>query len=267
MPDNLPPPLGGPPPAEVPLSRSPLVRVLAQASLPGILKISVREEAAKFQEQLRRDYPLFDEESTLELRIGIGAPSVQQQASTAVWRFSDAARNWRVSLAPHSISLEAMKYTSRDEFLARLRTILEQVEAQFAPQITPRIGLRYLDQVSGDALARITKLVRPSMLGLTGDETRPYIQHAISEAQMDVEEGKVMLRWGMLPPNVVIDPGLMTGKPEQTWVLDIDAFDASNRTFDHTALSEAFTALAHRTYAVFRYVVTDDFLRFFGGEI
>lgn len=266
MPNNLPSPLGGEPPAEIPLPRNPLVRVLAQAQLPGILKVSLREEAAKFQELVRRDYPLFDEDATMELRIGVGVSPIQQQVSSSVWRFSDSDRQWRVSLSPNSVSLEAMAYTNRNEFLERLSTVLETIEALFSPQITPRIGLRYLDQISGEGFENITKMVRAGMLGLIGDGTRPHIQHALSEAMMEVEEGMVLLRWGILPPNIVIDPSIMSPRPEQSWILDIDAYDAKPRPFDHVALSEAFTRLAHRSYAVFRYVVTDEFLRFFGGE-
>ena len=82
---------------------------------------------------------------------------------------------------------------------------------------------------------------------------------------MLAEEGQILLRWGILPPNVVIEPTLMDGHPEQTWVLDIDTFSNATHPYQHRLLTDLFTALAHRSYAVFRYVVTDEFLRFFGG--
>jgi len=268
MPETLAAPLGGPPPPEIPLSNSPLVRVLAQVVLPGILKIGMREEATKFQEEVRRAYPIFEEQSGAEVRINLGAamPILQSPNANSIWRFSDASREWRVSLAPAAIALEAMAYRSRADFLRRWSEILEIVQRMFEPQIAQRIGLRYLDQITGDGFANIHTMIRSEMLGMTGESTRRQVTHAVSEALLDAEDASVLLRWGILPPNVVIDPNLMTPHADRSWVLDVDVFALGTRTFDHDALDGAFDVLANRAYAIFRYIVNDDFLSFYGAS-
>jgi uncharacterized protein (TIGR04255 family) len=49
-------------PAEINLPRAHPVRVLAQLRFPGILKIENKGVVAVFQEQIRRDYPLFEQQ-------------------------------------------------------------------------------------------------------------------------------------------------------------------------------------------------------------
>jgi uncharacterized protein (TIGR04255 family) len=100
MPDELPPPLGGPPPSEIALPRAPLERVLAQVAFPGILKIENKDVVASFQEEIRRDYPLFEQDTMQQLmiQVGPGGPAVRQVPAN-LWRFRDADKNWRLSLA------------------------------------------------------------------------------------------------------------------------------------------------------------------------
>jgi uncharacterized protein (TIGR04255 family) len=267
MPDTLPPPLGGPAPAEVPLPRSPLVRVLAQAQLPGILKIALPDEAARFQEELRGDYPLLDREQSSELRIVVGEVPNLQQSSAAVWRFRDLDDAWRISLTPSAVSLEAFAYPSRTEFLGRWSRVLEAVERLYDPKIVERIGIRYLDHVKDEAFDKIASLVRAPMVGLLGDETRPHVVQSVNQALVNAEEGTVLVRWGALGADMVIDPNLMGAHPKPSFILDIDVFAVGRQDFAHQALADAFQGLAQRAYAVFRYAVDDEFLRFYGGEI
>ena len=75
MPD-LPKPLGGRSPRQINLPRAPLVLVLAQTRFPGILKIDNKEAVVPFQDAIRRDYPLFTQETTqqIEIQVGAGGP-------------------------------------------------------------------------------------------------------------------------------------------------------------------------------------------------
>ena len=61
-------PLFGDEPDRVHLERAPLVRVLAQVRFPKILKISDDTHIADFQEQIRRDYPLFAKDQGQNIR-------------------------------------------------------------------------------------------------------------------------------------------------------------------------------------------------------
>ncbi|MGD8207441.1 MAG: TIGR04255 family protein, partial [Thiohalocapsa sp.] len=51
-------PLTGPPPAEVPLSDAPLVRVIAQVRFPLVASVEKGDFIAPFQEAIRAEYPV-----------------------------------------------------------------------------------------------------------------------------------------------------------------------------------------------------------------
>jgi uncharacterized protein (TIGR04255 family) len=120
MPATLPEPLGGASPPEVNLPRAPLVRVLTQVLFPGILKIDSKDAVADLQEQIRGDYPLFEQQASqqVHLQVGAGEPIVRQVPAN-LWRFIDAEKNWRVSLTTSFCTLECDRYLSRDDFISR----------------------------------------------------------------------------------------------------------------------------------------------------
>ena len=51
-------PFAGPAPAEVPLPRAPLARVIAQVRFPPNLALDKAEEVSGFQKAIRADYPV-----------------------------------------------------------------------------------------------------------------------------------------------------------------------------------------------------------------
>ena len=75
----------------------------------------------------------------------------------------------------------------------------------------------------------------------------------------------MLLRWGVLAPQVSPDPTAIAPLPRESFLIDIDVSSVSRRAFDVNALSDAFHGLAERAYSVFRFAVTDSFLEAFGG--
>jgi uncharacterized protein (TIGR04255 family) len=266
VPNALPPPLGGSPPPEINLARSPLVRVLAQ--VPGILKIENKDVVALFQEEIRRDYPLFEQQPTqhVEVQLGPSGPTVKQVPGTN-WRFQDAKRNWRLSLSTDALSFEVESYTSRGDFLARWTKAIAAVERIFEPRIALRIGMRYIDRVTDKPLEAIDGLVHADILGFARPPLREHVHRAMSEATLSVEEGEMLLRWGIMPANTTVDPTVLPPIPHLSWILDIDVSSSEQRTFDNSQLGASFRALAERAYAVFRYMTTDEFLKTYGGAV
>jgi uncharacterized protein (TIGR04255 family) len=268
MPGSLPPPLGGPPPPEISLPRAPLVRVLAQVRFPGILKIDNKDVVSAFQEEIRRDYPLFEQQTNqqIEVQVGPGGPTVKQMPGN-IWRFQDAKKNWRLSLTTNAISIEVESYTSRDDFLARWTNAIAAVETIFDPRIALRIGMRYIDRVAEKPLDTIDALVHTEILGFAKPPLREHVRHALSEATLSIEEGEMLLRWGIMPANSTIDPNVLVPVPHLSWILDIDVSSGEQRPFENAQLSASFRALAERAYSVFRYMTTDTFLKTYGGAI
>ena len=116
-------PLLAPSPAEVPLANAPLVRVVAQLRFPTILKIEDPSAVAPFQEAIRQNYLMLQQERIRNTPIGPGGVAATA-ASPVIWRFSGAAGEWRVSLSTGFLTLETVRYTSRSDLLDRLDSLL-----------------------------------------------------------------------------------------------------------------------------------------------
>lgn len=259
-------PLLGPPTEEVPLPDAPLVRVIAQARFSSILAVQGAEHVAPFQEAIRDAYPVLSEEHAQSVVLGAQGATTGQPRVT--WRFEDAEGEWRVSLAPDFVALEATKYTSRTDFLERMQIILAAVGEHIGPAVVQRIGLRYIARVTGEELGDITKLIRPEMLGIVKSPLFAHMRHAVSDVMLDVPEsdGDLRARWGYLPPGGAIDMEALDPINEPCWMLDFDMFSAQQRPFASGVIIEELGRFAERLYTLFRWAVTDGFLRRYGGQ-
>lgn len=252
-------PLSAVVPPEVPLSSAPLVRVISQVRFPIILSIEKRDFIGPFQEAIRGDYPVLRAAQTRSVIIG----------SQTAWRFSDAEGKWSASLASGSVALETTSYTSRSDFLHRLRVLLDAVNTYVGPKIVDRLGIRYIDRVTGDQLSHVDTMVRPEMLGILTAPAAMYARQVLSEALFDVpsEKGQIQVRWGRLPAKATIDPRVIEPDERPSWILDIDMFGAEHSPFDPEKLVSNARSYAERIYTFFRWAVTNDFLRQYGGKI
>lgn len=264
----LPSPLGGPAPEEIPLSRSPLVRVVAQVRFSTVLRIDSKETMAAFQAEIADTYPVLEQTMAPQFQVDFGPGALQNFRSvpTTLWRFRDADSGWMLSLASEAVTLETQRYESRAAFLDRWREALGLVERIFSPRLVLRLGARYVNRLDGDTLPDLPKLIRDNLLGMVQPEFRDHVKQALSEANMTTEEGMLLLRWGMVPPNATFDPGLFLPVPTPSWVLDVDVSSVARRSFSANALETDFYALANRAYSVFRYAVTNAGLEYFGAQ-
>lgn len=254
-------PLEGPPPAEVPLSRSPLVRVIAQVRFPLIASVEKPEFMGAFQEAIRADYPVLRPERVLRLH--------PEALPATIWRFSGTDSDWKVTLAGDFLALETERYTSRSDFLSRLSRALFALEQHVNPRVMDRLGVRYIDRVIGADFLDISSLVRPEVSGVLSTPLAGFAQISLSEHlfRLPEEEGMVTARWGLLPANASVDPSAVEPIAEASWLLDLDAYHAGTRALDVEATVAQARALSERIYALFRWAVRDDFLRRHGGQL
>lgn len=260
-------PLVAPPPKEIPLRSAPLVRVITQVRFPLITSLEKRESIAPVQESLRDAYPILRQEMTQGFVIG--PQGVVPAQSQAVWRFSDVGGHWRVSLAPDFIALETIAYSSRDDFLERFQVALRALGEHFGPKIVDRLGVRYVDRVIGQDVNDIDKLIRSEMIGVLATPMAAYAQEALSESLFGVPDTGAHLRarWGKVPPHGTVDPAAIEPVETSSWILDLDMFSAESRSFDVEDLIAEARRYAERIYTVFRWAVTEEFLRRYGGEL
>ena len=259
-------------PAEVALHNAPLARVIAQVRFPPILAIHKMDGVADFQEELRGDYPHLQRSDVRNIEVGPDRePNISE---TVIWRLANGPEpaTWRVSLGIDFIALETSRYHSRSDFIARLGTVLASVEKCFGPAEARRLGLRYIDRLKGEAVRRIGELVQPGVLGILNpgggspDVLREATSRLMSQAQFLAAEGAIQGRWGNLPPNETYDPDALQPIAAPSWVLDLDMFSSQALPFKSDELIAMAEAFARRTYSVFRLMVTEEFLRFYGGR-
>jgi uncharacterized protein (TIGR04255 family) len=259
-------PLSGPPPTEVPLATPPLVRVIAQVRFPVIASVEKREFIAPFQESIRKEYPVLRPEQNRS--VVLGPDGVRDARTTTAWRFHDVGSAFRVTLAPDFLSLETDRYTSRDDFLARFRRVLMALEEHVDPKVIDRLGVRYIDRVTGANLSDLPALVRPEVSGVLSTPLAELLRHALSEHVFVLPDGAglVTARWGLVPSRSTVDPAAVEPIEEPSWLLDIDAFQRDTRALDvNTTITQA-RGFAERIYSIFRWAVTDEFLRRYGGQ-
>jgi len=256
-------PLVASPPAEVPLKDAPLVRVIAQVRFPAILAVEQREFVAPFQEALRATYPVLRPQQTAQIRWSSGVTNVAQPQ--IAWRFSDVAGDWRVSLTPEFLALETMKYSSRADFFRRLRVVVEALDEHLQPGLVDRLGVRYIDRITGSAVEEIAGLVRPEVRGIAGTVAATHAAHALSETLFVLPDARVVARWGRLPAGATVDPAALEPAPETSWILDLDMFSAGPVPFTVDRVVADAERFAERIYTIFRWAVTDEFLRRYGG--
>ena len=265
--------LVGPPPTEIPLPRAPLARVLAQVQFPDILAIRNPDKIAGFQEDIRSTYPILKQERVNELVLqSAGVPDVR---AGLIWRFQDREENpkWRASLGIGYVALETTAYLSRSDFLERLRTLVVSAEAAFKPAEMKRLGIRHINRLTDDAVERIADLIQPKVLGIARPNNEPpanlrdAVVHLITEAQLLAEGGQIQARWGYLPPNATVDPTALEPIAKPSWIIDLDMYTISPQPFVAAKIHDTSVHFAERIYSVFREMVTDDFLRFYGGQL
>ncbi len=266
-------PLNPAPTQEVPLPRAPLARVIAQVRFPPILAIRDPDKVAVFQEELRDTYPHLIRDQVHRIELGSGrTPNINQGL---IWRLADQENGsgWRVSLGVDFVALETSTYDSRTDFLQRLRAVLSAVERAFNPVSAIRLGLRYIDRLTDEAFDRVHELIHPGVLGIIRSSQDPdpefgdSVIHLMTDAQFQARDGaRVQGRWGQLPANATYDPDALGPIDGPSWILDLDMFTTESRAFSSGDLLATASGFAECLYALFREMVTPEFLKFYGGK-
>jgi uncharacterized protein (TIGR04255 family) len=267
-------PLTAPPPEEVFLKDAPLVRVIAQVRFPPILSIEKRDFLGSFQEAIREQYPILQQEQTQG--FALSAEGFVPTTPQVTWRFLDGKNNWdwRVSLASDFIALETKTaYSSQSDFLNRLEKVLVALNESIKPSSVERFGIRYIDRIAGQNLQDISLLVKPQIAGMISaqflsTDFNKYLQQTINESLFIIPDSKKQLfaRWGIVPAGATFDPDALEPIDQLSWILDLDMSLSVSRDFDINALINEGQDFSDRIYAFFRWAVEEEFLRRFGGQ-
>jgi uncharacterized protein (TIGR04255 family) len=118
-------------------AHSPLLSVTCQVQFPMILKIG-QELPAAFQEQLRKDYPLFQ-------------PTQNRQG----YRLAGQSNDREILLLPDSLTVMTSRYSSWSQFQTQVSGAVRALQACYEPAFCSRANLRFQN------------LLRPTLYGFT----------------------------------------------------------------------------------------------------
>jgi uncharacterized protein (TIGR04255 family) len=257
----------GPPVEEIPLPEAPLALVVAQVRFPTELRLKNEDTIRSLHDELRRDYPVLRQEFEMHIELGPEGPKPSPQS---VWRMGGVDDSgWFVSVSHTFLSVSTTHYTSRVDFLSRFRRTLEVLHTLLSPVLADRLGIRYISRVDDpDLRLRLSTLLKPPVAGhLTGElgdgATR---RRELVDALYEVGENTTLqARWGILEPGVTYDLSIPPVLKE-AFILDLDVFTTKGIAFSPGELIDLSRTFAERQYRFFRWAVTDDYLRAFGGQ-
>ncbi|MGB5111747.1 MAG: TIGR04255 family protein [Mycobacterium sp.] len=260
-------------PGYIPLDPDPLVRTIAQVRFQQLTKFTANEDAvaAAIATALADEYPLIEEGREVSVTLTPGGMT-ESSTSTRLWRLASADGSWQISFGGTFLSIDTTAYTRRTDFAQRLAAAWDALNTQVQVPFITRLGVRYINQLTDREahLNRLSELLRPEALGVGIAEDHPGVElmSNISEAQYRFADGgRLMARWGLLPEGVTIDTA---SQPYgySTWVLDTDSYQeftpGSKKPDD---ITEDVKALSLNGYKFFRWAVTEEFLKEFGGEL
>lgn len=247
---------------ELHLNAAPLVRVLAQVRWDELTQFNdgFIDKVGELARLLEKDYPIAQKMQGTQ--ISVGPLGVSQQQGPAIHTLSSSNDAWKIYFAPTQVTLETQRYTSREDFCARLLTVLEALSTIATIPRAIRTGFRYVNRVDEtNGFDQIGELVRPELLGGTAYSglDSVVVRHSIAETYYATARGDLLTRSAVLPAGGFLDPTIAPVE-SKCWMLDLDAFSEAKSDFAPVALVQRISALSELGYGFFRWAVLPAFI-------
>ncbi len=220
---------------EAPLARSPIVSVVWQLRFEDHPALAAPENVLRLQELLGGpDQFSIALPPKFQLSVQASVPageSVPAPVGTAGggWRLSATDGSWQVSADSASLGVETTRYgTWEKDFLPRLQRVLDALKEVGTPILQSRLGLRYINVLTGSAVGRspmstpaeLSGLVAPWLLGPLNE---PRVQDSVQASQgrsvLSVDQTSAVLNYGVIS----------TETHELGYLIDIDTFREGGR--------------------------------------
>ena len=236
-----------------------IAEVICQLRFPEILSIAAKLPV-DFQEAIRDEFPIYTaRKDVLPPKIS-GAPgnlNVEKQEPTTNYQFTTTDGLWRVNLTSKFVSLACTKYTSWEDFAARLDKPLVAFIKTYKPAHFERVGLRYVNFISRQELdlqgVPFSQLIKSCYLGPLGEED--VAESNVLRCSVDAE---LNLRGGCRA-KILAGPGLVkrNGKADSEikFVFDQDVYMSGNIPVNGSV--GALQTLHAQASSVFRGAITE----------
>lgn len=231
-----------------------IMEVICQLRFPTILSIGAKDPA-DFQDRIRAKFPRYIRKTENPVKIVNGKP--EPQPPVINHEFLSADGRWKVNLTNNFLALATPAYTTWEDFANQLDAVLVHFIEIYRPAFFERIGLRYINAFSRNALGLedtpFRELIQPAYLGLMAEED--VNERAFSQVHQNAELAlpggcrlKVSCGPGMVKRNNVEEK-------EIRFILDNDIFMLGNIEMKHSA--GALNTVHTNADRVFRGAITD----------
>jgi uncharacterized protein (TIGR04255 family) len=205
------------------------------------------------------------EMQTATIAVGSGAVVPGPSDISRGWHLKSADGSWTAALLPGHFSLETTRYTTWNDFRGLFGDLCRAVERAVPPTIEQRVGLRYVDRISGLNASAPRHWERWIHHDILGPPLHAMLGRSVlatrQQIDLDLGEGRAcILRHG-----AVGDPTAPPGKTN-VYLLDFDIYREQARRFasgDVLAATQGFHELAD---ALFVQVITPDLLRYLSND-
>lgn len=237
--------------------RNQLLEVICQIRFPAILKIDT-EPPAKFQDQIRRDFPRYFVRQERVVQAGIPQNQPQQTTLANNHNFVSADGTWKINLTKDFFSVSTVRYTSWENFAHKLDLPFAMFIQDYEPAYFERIGLRYQNAFSKQLLGledrRWRELISPHFLGiLSQDDTSDETTHKnVTDAELPLSDG-CFLKVHAGPAKVKRNDG--AGEDQLRFILDNDLFILGQLSAAQVA--QSLQTLHEKAFRVFRGGITE----------
>ena len=243
-----------------------LREVICQIRFPAILSIDTREPA-DFQEAIRAAFPRYavlQDRQPPKVSVVNGNTQVTNQPAIPNHNFVSADNKWKLNLTRNFISLSTLAYTTWEEFGQNLDRPLAQFLKLYQPAFLQRIGLRYVNLISRQALGMAEEpwreLIAEPYLGVLSEEDVPEQAARQSTVDCDIAldsscRAKVHACPGMVKQNAPNAPA----DKEVKFVLDFDLYMAGE--IQPMLAAGALETLHGHSTALFQGAITDKLRR------
>lgn len=238
--------------------KNQLMEVVCQLRFPTILSIGTKEPA-EFQDEIRDVFPRYEvRQEQLPAKVTPipgQKPKVEPGKQVVNHCFRTEQGEYFINLTPNFISLSCNRYHSWEEFARMMDRPLAAFIRTYAPAYFERVGLRYLNGFSKEALGLEElpwkELIQPAYLGLMASEDVP--EQAFARCLQDVE----LSLPGGCRLKMKVGPGMVKrGNVQQgRMIMDLDVFMAGNIPVNLAAGSMQ-TVHTHAG-SIFRGAITD----------
>lgn len=250
---------------EVQLHRAPLAKVLMQVQYSRTPQLATDGAEALIAKTLGR-YPVRRRQVTADMVPNVVINGQQLQLPGGItpgvaFLFSDPKGAWQTTVTETAVALETTDYSTRDDFCDRAGEIFGALASVALPPVVDRVGIRYIDRLTGPTVEQVPSYVIPELGALVGCVEAPlWLHHSITESQIEIGPNeRVLVRSGLLPAGSSFDPALQpVGEP--SWVLDMDVFTTqASFAFEPDELTHRLRRYAETVYSFFRYATTTAF--------